>query len=65
MGQKIDLNKYRSIGNLSEGYKRSTRTTIKDDRGSRQVEHFDGRVDAEVRPQVVKIGTHQHEGAPS
>lgn len=55
MGKKIDLEKYRSIGYNREGYKTSTRKTIKDVRGSNQVEHFDGRVDAEVRPEAVRV----------
>jgi hypothetical protein len=35
---------------LKEGYKKSTRTNIKDRRGSREVEHWSGRQDAEIRP---------------
>lgn len=51
----MDLEKLRSIGHLSSGYKKSTRETVKDARGSKQVEHFDGRVDAEIRPRSVKV----------
>jgi len=54
---KIDKDKYQSIGYNRTGYKTSTKTEIKDDRGSKQVEHFDGRVDAEVRPKIVRIGS--------
>jgi hypothetical protein len=54
--EKVDLDKLRSVGTLRSGYKDSTKTTIKDSRGSKQVEHFDGRVDAVVRPKPVRIG---------
>lgn len=59
---KIDLEKYRSIGFNRPGYKTKTKTTIKDERGSKQVEHFDGRVDAEVRPKSVRVATNRHQG---
>lgn len=55
MGQKIDLEKYRSVGSLRSGYKKSARTTVKDGRGSRQVEHFDGRVDAHINAPTVVV----------
>ena len=57
MGKKVDLDKMRSVGTLRSGYKNATRTYIKDQRGSKQVEHFDGRVDTEIRPKAVRIGT--------
>lgn len=50
-----DKEKLASIGYNREGYESSTKVTVVDERGSRQVEHFDGRVDAEVRPKVVKL----------
>jgi hypothetical protein len=55
MAPKIDLEKMRSIGYNRPGYKTSTKKTIKDARGSNQVEHFDGRMDAEIRPKAVRI----------
>ena len=54
MGQ-IDKDKARSIKQNRSGYKTSTKTTIKDERGSSMTEHFDGRVDAEVRPAPVVV----------
>ena len=52
---KIDKEKAASIRQNRSGYKTSSKTTIKDERGSSMTEHFDGRVDAEVRPAAVEI----------
>lgn len=57
-----DRERMASVGYNRPGYKTSTQTTVKDARGSKQVEHFDGRVDAEVRPRITKIGTRQQGG---
>lgn len=48
-----------SIGYNREGYKTSTQTTVKDRKGSKQVEHFDGRVDAQVNVKAVSLKAHK------
>lgn len=57
-----DREKMASIGYQTPGIKESTRTTIKDERGSKQVEHFDGRVDAIIKPAAVKLTSHTQGG---
>ncbi len=52
---KMDKDKMRSIGQNRSGYKTSSKTTIKDARGSSSTEHFDGRVDVDVHPAPVEI----------
>jgi hypothetical protein len=54
---KEDRQKMASVGYNRPGYKTSTKTTVKDSRGSNQVEHFDGRIDAEIKPKIVKLST--------
>lgn len=52
MGEQIDLEKYRSIGSVKSGAKKSTKKTPNIDRGKIvgfQTEHWDGRVDATIR----------------
>ncbi len=44
-------------GYLREGYATSTRTTIKDLRGSNQTEHWSGRQDAEIRPAPARLNS--------
>jgi len=55
---KIDLDKYRSIGHLRPGYKSSKKVIPHlDDQGRKdggsQTEHFDGRVDAHIKAKAV------------
>lgn len=52
----IDLDKYRSIGSLRPGYKKAKRTyrLDGDKSGSTQTEHFDGRLDANIKVKTVK-----------
>lgn len=48
---------------LPEGYKTSTRTVIKDSRGSREVKHWSGRQDAHVKVAPVRaVGHPQNKG---
>jgi hypothetical protein len=53
--ERIDLDKYRSIGTLPPGSKSSTRKyTVEGDRsGSYQVEHWDGRLDAHIKAKPI------------
>jgi hypothetical protein len=44
-------------GYLPEGYRDSTRTVIKDSRGSREVKHWSGRQDAHVNVAPVRART--------
>ena len=53
MSKPIDLDKYRSIGALRPGYKKSTNTKQRVD--GKEVEHWDGRQDAHIRPKAVKL----------
>ena len=55
MSKKVDLEKLRSVGVLRPGFKKSKRRIMKDRRGSTQTEHWDGRVDAHVKPRSIKI----------
>lgn len=50
-----DKERLRSVGYNREGYKTSKKRIVKDSRGSSQTEHFDGRVDAEIRPAPLKV----------
>lgn len=52
----IDLEKYRSIGSLRSGYKKTTKkwTHEGDHTGSYQTDHWDGRRDVTIKPQAVK-----------
>ena len=52
---KKDLARLRSVSQNKEGYKTSTQTVAKGH--GTQTEHFDGRVDVEVRPKAVKLMT--------
>ncbi len=52
---KAELEKMRSVTYNRSGYKTSSEKTVVDARGSNQVEHYDGRVDAEVRPASIKV----------
>jgi hypothetical protein len=58
----IDKDKYASIGSLRPGYKRSKKKwrTDGDFSGGFQTSHWDGRLDANIRPKRVKLtaGTH-------
>jgi len=62
MSKEIDLDKYRSIGTLRSGYKKSTKVTYTGYGKSNQVEHWSGRKDANihVKPIVTRI---KREGA--
>ena len=52
---KKELEKMRSVSYNRSGYKTSSKKTIVDARGSNQVEHFDGRLDAEIRPAAIPL----------
>lgn len=53
MSKPIDLDKYRSIGVLRPGYKKATHEKKRVD--GKEVEHWDGRQDAVIRPKAVKL----------
>ena len=62
MGKKVDLDKLRSIGSLQSNYKSSKRDIPHRDGkgrldGGKQVEHWDGRLDAHIRAKAIKPRT--------
>lgn len=55
MTKPVDLDKLRSIGSLRSGFKRSKKVERRSD--GEQVYHWDGRVDAHIRPKAVRLKT--------
>lgn len=51
----FDLNKYKTIGALRPNYKKARRTVRREPNGSNEVEHWDGRQDAHIVIDTVKI----------
>lgn len=60
----VDINKLRSVGKLREGYKTSTRKWRHkwDPTKSYQTDHWDGRLDAHIFPEAVRVGSRTQEG---
>lgn len=54
----VDIEKMRSVGKLREGYKTSTRKWRHkwDPTRSYQTDHWDGRLDAHIFPDAVRLG---------
>lgn len=59
MSKKVDLEKLRSVGSLRSGYKDSTRTEVNRNRyhTGKQIEHWDGRQDAIIKPKAISLKT--------
>ena len=53
MGEQVDLDKLRSITPLR--HKGTVKEVVKDERGSKEIHHEDGRIDATISPESIQL----------